>query len=84
MFDALKKKLSAAKTQVSDMSEELMSHIKVSEEVRTERLDVCKTCDQFHKSEFCKLCGCYMPAKSWLPHSSCPMKKWLPIQISKE
>jgi len=84
MFDALKKKISEAQNQVASLSADVMQHIKVSEEDRMARLEICKSCDQFHKTEFCKVCSCYMPAKTWLPYSKCPMSKWGVIVIKKE
>lgn len=77
MLDKLRKKLAAATETVTD-------YIKLSEGQRNERFDICKSCDQFHPTEFCKLCGCYMPLKTYIPSVSCPQKKWLPIQVSRQ
>lgn len=49
----------------------------VSEEVKLSRLVICNDCENFNKSiKTCKLCGCYMPAKSVFAGSECPDKKW--------
>jgi hypothetical protein len=72
MLDKLKKKLAQTSQNVVDV-------IKLPEEQRNQRLEICKTCDQFHSTDFCKVCGCYMPVKTYLPGSSCPLKKWLAI-----
>jgi recombinational DNA repair protein RecR len=72
MFEALKKKLEKTKNQVVEL-------VKVSEEIRSQRFEICKNCDQLRSAEFCKLCGCYMPAKTWLSGASCPLKKWVAI-----
>jgi recombinational DNA repair protein RecR len=72
MFEALKKKLEKTKDQVVEL-------VKVSEEIRSQRFEICKNCDQLHSTEFCKLCACYMPAKTWLSGASCPLKKWVAI-----
>jgi peptide deformylase len=50
---------------------------KLSEEESKKRLDICLSCDRlFTKTSQCKECGCYMPAKTKLPHASCPLGKW--------
>ena len=53
---------------------------RVSEEIRKERLDICKSCIHFiERSSRCSECGCYMPIKSGLnadPKQLCPKKKW--------
>jgi hypothetical protein len=50
---------------------------KLSKEDAQKRLDICMSCDRlFKKTVQCKECGCYMPAKTQLPHASCPLGKW--------
>lgn len=40
-------------------------------------LDVCKECPFYMKGiHVCKQCGCFMPAKTRLAHSECPIGKW--------
>lgn len=73
MLDALRNKL-------NKVGADMISHVKVSEEIRQQRLDICRTCDQLQRAEFCKMCGCYMPAKTWIPMTKCPLGKWLPVQ----
>lgn len=57
-----------------------LRHGKVSEEVRNERFDTCKSCPAFiEESRRCSECGCFMEAKTWVggnPDMLCPMKKW--------
>jgi ribosomal protein L32 len=49
----------------------------VSEQVKQERLDICKGCDEFSSAlRSCKQCGCYMPAKAMFANSTCPLNKW--------
>jgi|688.fasta_scaffold00229_39 hypothetical protein len=74
MLEKLKQKLAQTAQTVVD-------NIKLPEEQRNQRLEICKTCDQFHSTDFCKLCGCYMPVKTYIPSVSCPQKKWLPIAV---
>jgi hypothetical protein len=48
-----------------------------SEQVYTQRLEICKACPQLVKPQFqCKMCGCMMKAKTKVEAASCPLKKW--------
>jgi len=41
------------------------------------RLDTCMSCENFIQiTKQCKLCGCFMPAKTMLADAECPIKKW--------
>lgn len=56
---------------------------KLSENLKEERLDICKGCKFFlSTTQQCKKCGCYMPWKASLPHAECPKKKWGKVDIS--
>jgi hypothetical protein len=49
----------------------------VNEEVRHQRLSICRQCDSFRtRSKTCKECGCYVPAKVIFANVSCPIQKW--------
>jgi len=39
------------------------------------RLSNCQTCDELSGAQ-CRACGCFVHAKAWLPHESCPRGKW--------
>lgn len=46
-------------------------------EVRDERLDACKGCEELFKpTRTCKQCGCFMALKTWLKDATCPLGKW--------
>ena len=47
----------------------------VSREVREERLAICKMCPQYDGTR-CIQCGCFIAAKTWVPHEKCPAGKW--------
>jgi hypothetical protein len=50
---------------------------KLSEEESQKRLDMCLSCDRLIKvTTQCKECGCFMNAKTKLPHAYCPIGKW--------
>lgn len=40
------------------------------------RIALCKKCSNLNKMSFCKLCGCFMPAKVRIPSASCPILLW--------
>lgn len=83
MLDALKAKIAEKARQTAYATKEYLewNNVKVSDIVREERFSICKSCDEFHKTtEFCKVCGCYMPAKTWIASTSCPIKKWVKIE----
>jgi len=48
-----------------------------SEEETLKRYTICKTCPDFVKiTKQCKNCGCFMPTKTKLQNTSCPIGKW--------
>lgn len=50
---------------------------RVSEEIKEMRMNACRNCEFFVKlTQQCTKCGCIMPAKTTLPHASCPVGKW--------
>lgn len=53
---------------------------RVSEEIREERYNTCKSCPFFvEDSKRCSECGCFMEAKTWIggdPDLLCPKRKW--------
>ena len=57
----------------------------VSEQVKQERLGVCKTCAEYSPAlRTCKQCGCYMPAKALFASTSCPIGKWTESQAGTD
>lgn len=41
------------------------------------RMAVCRECDKFNKHlAQCKVCKCFMPVKTRLSGSKCPLGKW--------
>jgi len=49
----------------------------VSQQVKMQRLQICETCDNFIKNmNTCRLCGCYIPAKTLFAKTKCPEEKW--------
>ena len=55
---------------------------KVSYDISSSRMTICKQCPEFIKAiKQCKKCGCIMNIKTKLPHAFCPLKKWNSIKI---
>ncbi len=56
---------------------------RVQEDIKEKRMAVCQDCEFFISlTQMCKKCGCFMPAKTTLPNSSCPVHKWGQEDIS--
>ena len=42
-----------------------------------ERYSICQTCEfKINGANLCRKCGCFIPAKTILPITSCPIGKW--------
>lgn len=88
MLGALKNKLN----QLAEKAEEAAlaagiewEKIKLSEEERNLRYDICKKCEWlFAPTNSCKKCGCFMAVKTYIPYQSCPIGKWKSIPIVDE
>ena len=56
---------------------------KVSIDIASQRFEICKACPELIKlTSQCKKCGCFMEAKTKLPHAECPIGKWDKVVIS--
>jgi hypothetical protein len=57
--------------------------VNVSDSIKQERLEVCKSCDQYNDKDknnpTCNECGCFLQIKTGWATESCPLKKWPPI-----
>ena len=62
------------------LKEKLAPHqwnIRVPEEERNQRLEICNGCEYFKESiKMCSQCGCHIPSKSIFYFSECPQDKW--------
>ncbi len=54
-----------------------MSRFFLKAEAAEQRYKICQSCDQLNSLNVCKQCGCYMPLKTRLPWTHCPVNKWL-------
>ena len=46
------------------------------EELAKNRAKICVSCNKLRRNNTCKICGCYIPAKTRSLKSKCPEKKW--------
>ena len=55
----------------------LMKYIKELFDRGEDRMSICRGCEHYKdKTKSCKKCGCFMPAKTKLAKSKCPIGKW--------
>lgn len=50
---------------------------RVSDEVYSSRLDVCRSCEELANA-MCRQCGCYVELRALKPKTHCPIDKWGP------
>lgn len=75
-IDKLKQRMIDAAHKAENLALDVIGD-KVSEEIQQQRYNICLSCDKLYQpTNTCKLCGCFMRAKTWLPRQSCPIKKW--------
>jgi len=78
MLDKLKNKVQSIQNSIDEFGQ--TTGLKLSEEQRNQRLDICKTCQYFFKpTTTCMKCGCFMAVKTYIPRVSCPVGKWTSI-----
>jgi len=76
MLDKLKKNMERARDAAQAIATSVLIH-KVSEEVYNYRYNICSECPKLYKpTDTCKLCGCFMKVKCWMPQQACPAGKW--------
>lgn len=81
MLEKLKQKINTLKVK----SDEFLDNVKLPENLREERLTLCKNCEFFFEpTTTCSKCGCFMTLKTYMPFASCPVGKWGIINIIKE
>lgn len=49
----------------------------IEKEIQAERYSICENCSEFKKTtRQCKVCSCFMPAKTLFNKSKCPKGYW--------
>ena len=49
---------------------------KKKRELYDKRYKTCKSCVYLSSQEFCKICGCYVKAKTKVDYAACPTGYW--------
>jgi len=76
MLNKLKERMEKARDVAQEAATNLLSR-KVSIEVQEYRYNTCSGCEKLYKpTDTCRVCGCFMKVKTWMPEQECPIKKW--------
>lgn len=76
MLDKLKEKMESLRNTTEDAAVQMLTD-KVSPEIQEMRFNTCLSCEKLYKpTDTCKVCGCFMRIKTWMPSVSCPLNKW--------
>lgn len=83
-FSKMAKRIS---DKINDKASQALENLKfkTSAEVQKERFDICLSCDKLYfPTKTCRVCGCFMNLKTWMPEQSCPLKKWSEVRSSTD
>jgi rRNA maturation endonuclease Nob1 len=84
MLEKLKQKLEQVRDSSQAAGAKLLKN-KVSEEIQQYRYSICQSCDKLYKpTDNCKVCGCFMKVKTWMPYQSCPIGKWTSLDSTEQ
>jgi tripartite-type tricarboxylate transporter receptor subunit TctC len=87
-IDTTKNKISKTVKQAVNFTGSVVKYVQsgmvnVSDQVKKERLEICKGCEKYNDSNkdnpTCNECGCPLQVKTGWATESCPLKKWMPI-----
>lgn len=59
----------------------LAAHVCTQQEA-ADRYRICADCDNITMVGTCRLCGCFLRAKTKLRAAGCPLEKWVPIEFT--
>ena len=63
-------------SKLKDLATSVSSGV-VEKKIQAERYAICEDCSEFRKSiKQCKVCSCFMPAKTLFNRSKCPKGYW--------
>lgn len=84
MLDKLKQQMEKVRDSAEGIAANMLTN-RVSEETQQYRYNICRDCDKLYKlTDTCKVCGCFMKVKTWMPQQSCPLKKWPIAPVSTD
>lgn len=77
-------KVKAKSDALAEAQVKFLGKIKVKPKIQKERYDICLSCDKLYKpTSSCRVCGCFMQLKTWMPDQRCPLNKWLEVQVTE-
>ena len=59
-----------------NITEEHLNNGVIVPNLKKARYEICKKCEELNSLKMCKQCNCFMPLKTLIPSSSCPLQKW--------
>jgi hypothetical protein len=84
MLDKLKERMEKARDAAENAAASILRN-KVDESIQQYRYNICTGCDKLYKpTDTCKVCGCFMKIKTWIPNQACPLNKWPTVPVNKE
>jgi hypothetical protein len=82
-MNKLQEKMKQARIAAEELVQQNFLKHKVSVETQKERFDICSTCEHLKPtSNQCKVCGCFMGIKTWMPNQKCPLDKWGKVEVA--
>jgi hypothetical protein len=72
LFDIFKNDQNINKTSIIN---EIFTSIIIEKEHREKRLNICLRCEKLN-NDFCTMCCCYMPLKTFFKNTKCPLGKF--------
>jgi rRNA maturation endonuclease Nob1 len=80
MLEKLKQRMEQVRDKGEDVAIGLLTN-KVSDDIQKYRYDICQGCEKLYKpTDTCKMCGCFMKVKTWMPLQKCPIDKWPTVE----
>jgi len=73
-------KLKQRALEVSKKAEETAKQFFSEDSIKEYRMSICKQCEHYIElTSGCAKCGCFLPAKTKIAGTSCPIGKWAKV-----
>lgn len=77
ILERMKQIADIANQKAEEAFKKNVNEVFVPDHIAEERYNICLSCEKLYKpTKSCKLCGCFMFAKTKLAKQECPVKKW--------
>lgn len=81
MLNKLKERMEQARDAAENAVSSTLLKNKVEDSIQEFRYNICQNCEKLYKpTDTCKVCGCFMKIKTWMPKQACPLSKWPAVQ----